>query len=149
MADRPTLATLAKLIEKIGYTPAGAESTRANDCLVEASELIRDAAGVTWLSGDGLSVTGVPPRVERICLAAAYRGFDNARALSQRSVGDSSQSWDRQGVEGGAAVYLTPTEEAAVKKAAGTGSLATLTSVSPYSGDWPVDSGLVESLNTP
>lgn len=147
MADRPTLATLAKLIEKIGYAPTGAEETRASDCLVEASELIRDEAGITWLNDAGSAVVNVPPRVERICLAAAFRGFDNAKGLSQRSVGDSSQSWDRAGVEGGSGVYLTDSERRAVVKAAAGSSLSVVTVVSPYSGD-VVDDGLVESLNT-
>ncbi len=135
MADRPTLATLAQLVKKIGYTPVGDESTRANDCLVEASELIRDVAGITWLNVAGDAVTGVPPRVERICLSAAYRGFDNARALTQRSIGDSYSAWDRAGVGGGEAVYLTDQERRDVEKAAGGSSMSVNTMVSPYSGD--------------
>lgn len=135
MADRPTLASTAKLYEKIGYEPDGAEAIRAADCLVEASELIRDEAGITWLNDAGSAVVGVPAIVERICLSAAYRGFDNARALSQRSIGDDSKSWDRAGVEGGAQVYLTPTEKQRVRKAAGGSTFASVTMVSPYSGD--------------
>lgn len=135
MADRPTLATPAKLYEKIGYTPDGGELTRAADCLVEASELIRDEAGVTWLNETGDAVVDVPAIVERVCLAAAYRGFDNGRALSQRALGDDSKSWDRAGVEGGAQVYLTPTEKRRVRKAAGGSTFQAVTMVSPYSGD--------------
>lgn len=148
LADRPTLATIGKLIEKIGYEPTPAsEMTRATDCLVEASELIRDEAGITWLNAGGTAVENVPPRVERICIAAAFRGFDNSKALSQRSLGDSSQSWDRVGVEGGAGVYLTPSERRAVVKAAAGSVLSTITLVTPYSGD-VTDDGLVESLNS-
>lgn len=135
MADRPTLASTAKLYEKIGYEPDGAEATRAEDCLVEASELIRDEAEKTWLNDAGDAVVSVPAIVERICLAAAYRGFDNARALSQRSIGDDSKSWDRTGVEGGAQVYLTATEKRRVRKAAGGSTFQSVTMVSPYSGD--------------
>lgn len=135
MADRPTLATAAKLYEKIGYTPTGGELARAADCLVEASELIRDEAGETWLNEAEDAVVDVPPIVERICLAAAFRGFDNARALSQRSLGDDSKSWDRAGVEGGAQVYLTPTEKRRVRAAAGGSTFQAVTLVSPYSGD--------------
>ncbi len=139
MADRPTLASITKLTDKIGYVPADAELTRATDCLVEASELIRDEAEITWLNDAGDAVVNVPPRVERICIAAAYRGFDNPRALSQRSVGDSSQSWDRQGVGGGQGVYLTDDEIAAVKKAAGLSSISSATLQSPYTGPGPLD----------
>jgi hypothetical protein len=135
MADRPTLATADKLYDKIGYIPTGDEATRAEDCLVEASELIRDEAEKTWLNTGGDAVVDVPPAVERICLSAAYRGFDNARALSQRSIGDDSKSWDRVGVEGGAQVYLTPTEKRRVRKAAGGSTFQAVTLVSPYSGD--------------
>jgi hypothetical protein len=140
MADRPTLASTAKLYEKIGYTPTGDEATRAADCLVEASELIRDEAEKTWLNDAETAVVDVPASVERICLAAAYRGFDNARALTQRSLGDDSKSWDRQGVEGGAQVYLTATEKRRVRKAAGGSTFAAVTMVSPYSGDAVTDS---------
>lgn len=140
MADRPTLATPEKLYEKIGYEPDGAEATRAADCLVEASELIRDEAEITWLNDAGTAVVDVPPVVERICLAAAFRGFDNARALSQRTLGDDSKSWDRAGVEGGAQVYLTPSEKQRVRKAAGGSTFRAVTMVSPYSGDtYPAD----------
>jgi hypothetical protein len=137
MADRPTLASAAKLYEKIGYTPTGGEVTRAADCLVEASELIRDEAEKTWLNDAESAVVDVPPVVERVCLAAAYRGFDNARALTQRSIGDDSKSWDRAGVEGGAQVYLTATEKRRVRKAAGGSTFQAVTMVSPYSGDYP------------
>jgi hypothetical protein len=135
MADRPTLATFAQLVKKIGYTPTGEEATRATDCLVEASELIRDAAEITWLNDAGDAVEDVPHRVEQICLRSAYRGFDNTRALSQRSVGDSYAAWDRAGVGGGEAVYLTDRERVDVQKAAGGSSMSVATLVSPYSGD--------------
>ncbi len=137
MADRPTLASATKLYEKIGHTPTGAEATRAEDCLVEASELIRDEADKTWLNDAEDAVVDVPPVVERICLAAAFRGFDNARALTQRSIGDDSKSYDRAGVEGGAQVYLTASEKQRVRKAAGGSTFRAVTLTSPYSGDYP------------
>ncbi len=135
MADRPPLADLTSLVKKIGYTPTGDEATRATDCLVEASELIRDVAEKTWLNDAGDAVVDVPPRVVRICIAAAYRGFDNAQAYSQRSLGDSYKSWDRAGREGGEAVYLTADEERSVIKAAAGSSFVVATMVSPFSGD--------------
>ncbi|GGK89203.1 hypothetical protein [Mangrovihabitans endophyticus] len=135
MADRPTLASDAQLYAKIGYTPAGDEATRATGCLVDASELIRDEAGKTWLNEAGDEVEDVPPRVQRICVAAAYRAFANPEGLSQRSIADSSKSYDRTGREGGEDVYLTDREIRAVRRAAGGSSFAAVTVVSPWSGD--------------
>lgn len=148
MADRPPLADLAALVKKIGYTPSGAEATRATDVLCEASELIRDEADLTWLNADESAVVDVPPRIERICIAVAYRGFDNARALLQKTMGDASQTWDRTGVGGGEGVYLTDAEKRAVVKAAGGTGFTAVTMVSPYSGDL-VDDAFLVSLDTP
>lgn len=147
MADRPSLASLAALIKKIGYTPTGDESTRAQDCLNEASELIRDEAETTWLNDAGTALVGVPAAIERICIAVAFRAFDNARALSQRSLGDDSKSWDRAGREGGEAAYLTSDEKRRVRKAAAGSAFTAVTLVSPYSGDTGL-TGLDVSLSS-
>lgn len=135
MADRPPLASADKLGKKLGYTPAGAEGDRAASLLAEASELIRDVAGKTWLNDAGTAVVDVPPRVENICVAAAFRSFGNPEGLTQRSIGDGSKSYDRTGREGGEDVYLTEAEEKSVRKAAAGSSFASVTMVSPYSGD--------------
>jgi len=135
VADRPTLAEYADLVKKIGYAPPTDEETRARKCLASASELIRDEAEKTWLNDAGDAVVSVPYRVAEICLDVAFRAFDNAKALSQQSLGDSSKSWDRKAREGGEAVYLTAAERRAVVRAAGGSSLAVATMVSPWSGD--------------
>jgi hypothetical protein len=138
MADLPPLATAAQLAVRLGYGEAGfpteAETDRAEALLVEASELIRDEAGKTWVDGGG-QLDGVPSRVEKICLAAASRAFTNPEALTQRTIADSSKSFDRSGREGGEDVYLTDAEERAVRKAAGGSSFRAVTLESPYSGD--------------
>jgi len=107
--------------------------------LAAASELIRDAAGVTWLDVAGTAVVDVPYRVRMICVDVAFRAFDNGKGLTQRSMGDSSTSWDRAGVGGGDLVYLTPSEERAVRRAAGRSTFTAVTMVSPYNGDDDVD----------
>lgn len=122
----PPLASVEHLGRKLGYTPEGSERDRASEVLDEASELIRDVAGETWVDDTG-ALTGVPRRVRLICLAAAFRAFGNPEALTQRSIGDSSKSYDRSQREGGEAVYLTKEEKAAVRKAAGTSSLVSVT----------------------
>lgn len=135
MADLPPLASLDQLAVRLGYTPTGAEADRASGLLVEASELIRDEAGMDWVTVDQTALDGVPRRVEKICLAVTYRAFTNPEALGQRSIGDSSKSYDRARVPGGEAVYLTESEKRAVKKAAGGSTFAAVTLTSPYSGD--------------
>lgn len=130
----PPLASFRDLVRKLGFTPEDAEADRAEALLDEASELIRDVADKTWLVTGTNALDAVPRRVARICAAAAYRAFTNPEGLTQRSIGDSSKSFDRSGVNGGEAVYLTPDEERAVVKAAGGSSFVSVTLESPYSG---------------
>jgi hypothetical protein len=139
----PPLASLDRLGRKLGYTPVDAEADRAADILDAASELIRDTAGKTWVVEDTGALENVPRRVASICVEVAYRAFANPEALSQRSIGDSSKSYDRAKREGGEAVYLTKAEEEAIRKAAGStgSSLTSVTLVSPYSGSYLDDEG--------
>jgi hypothetical protein len=138
VADLPPLASPAQLAVRLGYTdgefPTEAEADRAEACLVDASELIRDEAGKDWVDAGG-ELEDVPRRVESICLAAAKRAFENSEALTQRSIGDSAKSYDRSGREGGEAVYLTDAEAEAVRRAASKSSFTSVTMVSPWSGD--------------
>ena len=103
--------------------------------LAAASELIREAAETTWLNDAGDAVVDVPYRVRMICVDVAFRAFDNGKAMTQRSVGDSAGSWDRSGVDGGDMVYLTPSEERSVRRSAGLSTFTAVTLVSPYNGD--------------
>jgi hypothetical protein len=133
------------LRERLGYAawPSAYEEARAGSLLDDASELIRDAAGKTWLNDDESAVVDVPRPVQRICVTAAFRAYGNPQALSQRTIGDDSKSYDRAGLDGGEAVYLTPTEEARVIKAAN-GAASTFASVdlvSPYNGTYVDDEG--------
>lgn len=135
MSELAPLAPLERLAGRLGYTPEGAEAIRAADLLADASDLILDeagAAGAEW--GDTLAV---PRRVAAICVDVAYRAFVNPEALGQRSIGDSSKSYDRAGLQGGEALYLTDEERKAVKRACGGSGLRAVTLVSPYSGDAP------------
>lgn len=131
----PPLGSFERFSRKLGYTPAGDERDRAEHLLDEASELIRDVAGKTWTNADTGALESVPRRVALICVAAAFRAFTNPEALTQRLIGDSSRSYDRNGVDGGDAVYLTPAEEKTIRSAAGASSLTEVTLVSPYNGE--------------
>lgn len=139
--EAPPLASFGMLARKLGALPEDFDETerdRGEYLLDEASELIRDVAEKTWLTTAN-ALDNVPRRVARICVAAAARAFENPHGLSQRSIGDSSKSYDRQGREGGEAVYLTDQEERDIRKAAGISSFVPVTLVSPYSADQGLD----------
>lgn len=136
--DLPPLGSFDRLVAKLGYRPEGDERDRAERLLGEASELIRDVAGKTWASPTG-ALTGVPVRVANVCVAAAFRAFNNPEALSQRSIGDSSKSYDRTGREGGEDVYLTTDEERSVRRADTGSSFLSVTLVTPYNPEAYLD----------
>jgi hypothetical protein len=134
----PPLASFASLARKLGARPEDfddEERDRGEFLLDEASELIRDVAGKSWLATGTNALVEVPRRVARICVAAAARAFENPEGLTQRVIGDSTKGYDRTGREGGEVVYLTDEEERAVMKAAGSSTFVAVTLVSPYSGD--------------
>lgn len=136
--EAPPLAPFELLARALGAEPDDfddAERDRAEGLLDEASELIRDVAGKTWLDPDLGIPVDVPRRVARICVAVAKRGFENPEGLTQRVIGDSSKGYDRTGREGGEAVYLTAEEESAILKAAGLSGFQSVTLVSAYSGE--------------
>jgi hypothetical protein len=135
--EAPPLASFAMLARKLGGFPDDFDETerdRGEYLLDEASELIRDIAAKTWLTTTN-ALDNVPRRIARICVAAAARAFENPHGLTQRSLGDSSKSYDRSGREGGEVVYLTDQEERDIRKAAGISSFVAVTLVSPYSSD--------------
>lgn len=135
--EAPPLASFGMLARKLGALPEDFDETereRGEYLLAEASEKIRDVAGKTWLTATN-DLDAVPRRVASICVAAAARAFENPHGLSQRSIGDSSKSYDRAGREGGEVVYLTDEEETSIRKAAGISSFVPVTLMSPYSAD--------------
>ncbi len=137
--DLPPLASFDRFVRKIGYEPEGPEADRARELLDQASERVRSAAEKTWADEDTGAVSGVPRRVRSIVIDVAYRAFVNPEGLSQRTIGDSSKSWDRAGREGGEIVYLTDAERADVRRLAATSSLNVVTLVSPYSSAADLD----------
>lgn len=137
--ELPPLVDIERLFAKIGYVPDGAELDRAAELLDEASELVRDVAGKTWADSSTGVVTDVPRRVRSITIDAAWRAFSNPEGLVQRTIGDSSKSWDRAGREGGEIVYLTEDEERAIRKASGASSLVVATLYVPYGGGYDRD----------
>lgn len=137
--DLPPLISFAKLVAKLGYEPEDEERNRAESILGEASSLIRDVAGTTWTNETTNALLTVPHRVRQIALSVVYRAFTNPEALTQRTIGDSSKSFDRSKREGGEAVYLTDAEKKAIERAAGTSGMVSVTLVSPYNGGTQLD----------
>ncbi len=131
-SDLPPLATFDRFARKLGYTPTETERDRAEALLGEASELIRDVAGKTWTNETTGALEGVPVRVANICVAAAFRAFGNPEALTQRSIGDSSKSYDRSKREGGEDVYLTAAEERSIRRTDEGAGMVSVTLVTPY-----------------
>lgn len=139
--EMPPLASFGMLARKLGALPEDfdeMERERGEALLDEASELIRDVAEKTWLTTTN-DLDNVPRRVATICVAAAARAFENPHGLTQRTLGDSSKSYDRSKREGGEVVYLTEAEERAVRKAAGISTFVAVTLTSPYSADIDLD----------
>lgn len=135
--EAPPLASFGMLARKLGALPDDFDETeraRGEALLDEASELIRDVAEKTWLTSAN-ALDNVPRRVATVCVAVAARAFENPHGLVQRSLGDSSKSYDRSKREGGEIVYLTEAEERAVRKAAGISTFVAVTLTSPYSAD--------------
>ncbi len=130
--ELPPLVGFSKLVARLGYTPEDEERTRADSILLETSSLIRDVAGTTWTNESTNALLAVPHRVRQIALSVAYRAFTNPEALTQRSIGDSSKSFDRSKREGGESVYLTEAEEKAIQKAAGASGMVQVTLTSAY-----------------
>lgn len=135
--EAPPLASFGMLARKLGALPEDFDETeraRGEYLLDEASELIRDLTSKTWLTPAN-ALDSVPRPVARVCVAAAARAFENPHGLTQRSIGDSSKSYDRSQREGGEIVYLTETEQRTVLKAAGISTFVAVTLTSPYSSD--------------
>jgi hypothetical protein len=127
----PSLAATEALEARIGATLTGSDLVRAQAMLDDASALIRSEAGLDYVDEFGELET-VPPIIEAITLAAAYRAYRNPDGVSQSSVGDVSVSYGRDRTM--ASIYLTPAERAAIRKAAGASAVLSIGLVSPWVG---------------
>jgi hypothetical protein len=119
-------------LEYLVGSVSGASQQRANELLLQASNMVREFGDSTWTADT------VPGRAADIALQATYRVYTNPDGAAQKSVGDVSVSYSRTGLQG-SAVYLTKDEKRALRRLAGRGT-STITLVSPYSGDEEVES---------
>jgi hypothetical protein len=140
MATLPSLAELDELSERLGLQlePESPDGLRAQRALDDASALIRAEAKTDW-------PVSIPDVINTITVAVAYRAYRNPDGTAQASVGDVSVSYGGGNVVGDA-IYLTPNERRAVRRAAGVSSVGSVPMSSDYLGPrdpmyTPVDLG--------
>lgn len=109
------LADITDLEARLGRTFTGDELTRVEALLDDASALVRDEAGTTWIDPVTGLLTVVPGSIRAVVLRAAERATRNPQGFSAESAGD--YSYQRTNVEPG--VYLTDSERQIIRKAIG------------------------------
>lgn len=109
------LADITDIEARMGRTFSGDELTRVEALLDDASALVRDEAGLTWIDpGTGL-LTTVPGSIRAVVLRSVERAVRNPQGFSAESAGD--YSYQRTNVEPG--VYLTDSERQVIRRATG------------------------------
>lgn len=104
------------------------DPARAQAALDDASSLIRDEAGKSWVDDEGALAlpTGTDAwradTLVRVCCSAARRSLENPEGISQESLGSYSASMTNASSD----VYLTSGERRSVKRAAGKGSIGAI-----------------------
>lgn len=109
----PPLASVEELETRSAESYTGAELSRAGAVLVDASNLVRDEAGKTWV--DINNVVVAPDIVVTIVLKVAKRAMDNPEGHSSETMPE--YAWRKDGVEDG--VYLTDKECRIIRRLAG------------------------------
>jgi hypothetical protein len=109
------LADVGALEARLGRTFEGTDATRVVALLDDASSLVRDIAGRTWIDPETGVLTTVPGSVRAVVLRAVERAVRNPEGFSAESAGD--YSYQRTGVQPG--IYLTEAEEKAIRRALG------------------------------
>lgn len=108
------LATVEDVESRLARQFTVDETTRVTALLDDASALVRDEAGRTWLDVNGV-LEAVPAAVRAVVLRAVERAVRNPQGFSAESAGD--YSYQRTGVEQG--VYLTEQERKILRRAIG------------------------------
>lgn len=116
--------------------------TLTNDEQLTVEALLEDASALIFDEAEGSEedwvtdpATNDPPHpVKQVCIAAAYRAWSNEDALNQMTSTDMSVTYGGRRKPPDA-LYLSNREKVRVHRAAGVTGPATVTLVSPYSGD--------------
>lgn len=86
-----SVSDLAALVDDLDLATT-ADVTRATVRLRQASALVRDAAGQTWLTEDDPPVLALIPEIAwTITLEAAKRGWDNPSAAGSTTIDDFTE----------------------------------------------------------
>ncbi|HYF74536.1 MAG TPA: hypothetical protein VD864_17030 [Nocardioides sp.] len=91
------------------------EADRVLALLADASDLVRDVAGRTWIDPETGLLEVVPGSVRWAVLRSTERAVRNPEGYSAESAGD--YSFQRTGVQPG--IYLTEGEERAIRRSLG------------------------------
>lgn len=109
----PPLVLTQDLEYRVGYVFEGTALTQAESFLDDASALVRDEAGLTWIDPITGEVTGVPASIRTIVLRMAERVIRNPEGYKQESAGDYSYAFANS------EVYLTDAERRIIRRAIG------------------------------
>lgn len=109
------LADITDIEARLGRTFSGDEHTRVEALLDDASALVRDEAGITWIDPETGLLTTVPGSIRAVVLRSVERAVRNPQGFSAESAGD--YSYQRTNVEPG--VYLTDSERQIIRRATG------------------------------
>lgn len=113
----PPLADIRDLELRMKRTfDSDGDLSEAESALDEASEIVREESGDTWISPLDSSVTA-PRIVKIIVLRVAERKLRNPDGLSSETAGDYSYQRNGVGADGG--LYLTPWEIKVLHRQAG------------------------------
>lgn len=116
----PAFATIDEFANRLPGGISDDDSTRAQAALDDASALIRNETGKTWVTDDELDAD-VPDIVVTVTCRAAMRAFVNPTGLVQDTTGPFSASFANASSD----VYLTKNEKSDVRRAAGKSGLWT------------------------
>lgn len=126
----PPLAELdADLVPRLGRALAdAAEAALAAAALDDASDLVREATGHTFVTATGELVADLPRDARRIALAAALRVVRNPEGLVTENVDDYAYRRTDTTPGAGGGAYLTEDERRTLSglRAGGTSGLWTL-----------------------
>lgn len=115
MANPPPLALVEDLSYRVGRTFTDAELPRVEAVLDDASALVRDEAGRSWIDPITGLVTDVPASIRTVVLRASERVVRNPQGFKSESAGDYSF----QRADADTSVYLTERERQIIRRAIG------------------------------
>lgn len=110
----PALATQEDFEARLGSRVSGSDELRALSLLDDASDLVREVAGRSYLDDNG-SLLAVPHTVMRVTVAAALRAFQNPGGFTSETL--NGYTYQRRDDAATSSVYLTETEVADITRA--------------------------------